>query len=76
MQSATQTTFANYTGRKLYGVFVPAAGWCMTTNKKDALALAKEKSGSVRVMPYPSGSGAWDRPTFHVCSDLLADFAA
>ena len=57
----------------LYGVFV-GSKWTMTTNKKKALTFAKHHAGYVRVMPYPKDTYSWDAPTFHACSELLADF--
>lgn len=55
---------ANWT---LYGVFV-GSKWGMTTNRKQAIAAAKEGRGYVRSMPYPSDASSWDVATFRVCS--------
>lgn len=55
---------------QLYAVFV-GSRWGMTTNRKQALAAAKEGKGYVRSMPYSSDSSSFDAPTFRVCSTPL-----
>ena len=53
----------------LYGVFAGNM-FGMTRNKRQAIKVAKELGGTVRVMPIPD-TRLWDAPTFRVCSDPL-----
>lgn len=54
----------------LYGVFV-GDRWGMTTNRKQALAAAKEGKGYVRSMGYAGSCSSYDAPTFRVLSRPL-----
>jgi hypothetical protein len=62
--------------QKLYGVFMAGGSyskWVMRRNKRQALQDAKRVGGFVTAMALP-GPGVWDRPTFLMCSDLIADY--
>ncbi len=58
----------------LYGIFLPDGKWCMETDRKRAFAAGKVWWAEVRRMRYPADAGAWDRPTFVMCSELIASF--
>jgi hypothetical protein len=64
---------------QLYGFFLGGGRadrkWGMTYNRTEAFNKAAAHKGQVRAMRDPENSGAWDAPTFTMCSILLADFA-
>lgn len=61
----------------LYGVFWTAengkAMWSMSGNRRRALRAGRQWKALVTRMNLPS-AGAWDAPTFLVCSDVIADY--
>jgi len=61
----------------LYGIFIldsTVQKWCMSTNRKRALAFGKANRGLVTRMLYPRDTNSWDAPTFRACSDVIADY--
>ena len=57
--------------KQVYAIFY-GSKWCITTNKKQAEAKAKATGGEIRTMDWSSykhSGGAWDAPTFYICSD-------
>jgi hypothetical protein len=63
---------------RLYGVFWTEEGravWGLSRNGRQARKAARIHQGLCLSMRLPYGNGAWDAPTFRVCSDRLeADY--
>ncbi len=57
-----------------YAIFIPVNKWARTHNKRQALTFAKQHGGYVTRMPLASANGAWDAPTWRVCSEVIADY--
>ena len=59
--------------RKTYAVFLPDKRWGRTnslaTTKK---AIDDAGGGTILSVPYNSGRGGWDAPTFRAVGDLVA----
>ena len=58
---------------KLYGIFTDQK-WAICRNRKQSLQLARTIKAEVRQLTDVSEVSIYDRPTFHILSEQIADF--